>query len=94
MSQWILQNKVSGTFYAREVSPSYNQEQPLANVAMFDKNVITIETDDDINNISRGCIVLYQGHPWMVETVQQKLHRKESQFDIEEHYKTIISMRR
>ena len=94
LNQWILKNKSNGVFYAREVSPQYNQQNQQANAFMFDRNVITLQTDDDVDELTRGCVVLYQGHPWMVDTVQRLLHRKESEFDVEQHYKTIISMRR
>lgn len=94
LNQWIMKNKSNGVFYAREISPKYNQANPQVNVFMLDKNMITIETDDDVDDISRGCVVLYNGHPWIVDTVQRELHRKESEFDIEQHYKTILSLRR
>lgn len=94
LNQWIMKNKSNGLFYAREVSPEYNQQNPQANVFMFDKNTVTLETDDDVDELKRGCVVLYNGHPWIVDNVQRKLHRKESQFDIEQHYKTIVSIRR
>lgn len=94
LNQWILKNKHNGVFYAREVSPEYNQANPQANVFMLDKNMITLETDDDIDDISRGCVVLYNGKPWMVDNVQRKLHLKESQFDSEKHYTVIVSIRR
>lgn len=94
LNQWVLKNKSSGVFYAKEVSPEYNQANPQANAFLFDKDIITLETDDDVDELSRGCVVLYNGKPWMVNDVQRKLHRKESAFDIEKHYKTIVSIRR
>ena len=94
LNQWVLKNKSNGVFYAKEVSPEYNQANPQANVFLFDKNIITLETDDDVDDIDRGCVVLYNGKPWMVDNVQRQLHRKESQFDTEKHYKTIVSIRR
>ena len=93
-SQWILKNKSNGVFYAKEVSPKYNQANPQANVFMYDKNTISLETDDDIDEISRGCIVLYNGKPWMVVDCQKRIHQKESEFDTEKHYTTIVSIRR
>ena len=93
LSQWILKNKTNGMFYAREVNPLYNQENPIANAMMFDKNIISLETDDDVDDLTRGCVVLYAGKPWIVDNVQKRLHRKESEFDTEKHYKTIINLR-
>ena len=94
LNQWILQNKSNGMFYAKEVNSMYNQPNPQANVVMFDKNVIAIETQDDIDEISRGCVVLYNGKPWIVDSVQKELHRKESEFDTDKHYKYILNIRR
>ena len=94
LNQWILKNKSNGVFYAKEVSPKYNQANPQANVFMYDKDTITLETDDDVDELSRGCIVLYNGKPWMVSDVQKRVHEKESEFDIEKHYTTIVSIRR
>ena len=94
LNQWILKNESNGVFYAKEVSPQYNQANPQANVFMFDKDIITLETDDDVDELTRGCVVLYNGKPWMVDNVQRRLHRKESEFDTEQHFKTIVSIRR
>ena len=94
LNQWILKTKSNGVFYAREVNAIYNQANPQANVFMFDKDVIALETDDDVDDLSRGCVVLYNGKPWMVVDVQRKIHRKESEFDTEQHYKVIVNIRR
>jgi len=93
-SEWILKNTPSGTFWAREISPQYNQQNQVHNVFMLDKNMITLESDDDLSEISRGCVVLYNGHPWMVDSVQRQIHRKESEFNVDVDYKYIINMRR
>ena len=94
LNQWIMQNKPQGLFYAKEVNGMFNQANPQANAIMFDKNTITLQTDDDVEDIERGCVILYQGHPWIVDNVQKILHRKESEFDIEEHYRYLINIRR
>ena len=94
LNQWVLKKKSNGVFYAKEVNAMYNQANAQANVFMYDKNVIALETDDDVDELTRGCVVLYNGKPWIVDNVQKELHRKESEFDIEKHYKTIINIRR
>ena len=91
--EWILKNKSNGTFYAREVSSRYNQMHQVANVYAFDDNTISIETDDDISEISRGCIVRYDGELWMVNSVSKSIHRKESEFNREMDYKYVVQMR-
>ena len=93
-SQWILNKAPSGMFYAREISAKENRLAQLGNVFAFDENHIALETDDDIHFIRRGCIVRYNEEIWMVENVQSRVHRKESQFDKEKHYKYYINLRR
>ena len=94
LSQWILKNKYSGMFYAKEENSLSNQENPIANTIMFDKNIISLSTEDDVDDLTRGCIILYDGKAWMVDNVQRIIHHKESQFSVEKHYKTIINIRR
>lgn len=93
-SAWILQHKPSGTFYAKEISPQYNRMSQTAGVFAHDANTITLECDDDISDISRGCLVLYSGKVWMVNDVQKQIHRKESEFNVDIDYKYIVSIRR
>ena len=94
VTAWILKKTPNGTFYAKEISPHYNQFNQIGNGFAFNKNGITLESDDDLSEISVGCIVLYNGHPWFVENVQKEIHRKESEFNIDIDYKYIISLRR
>ena len=93
-SAWVLQHKPSGTFYAKEISPKYNQMNQAGGVFAFDRNVITLECDDDISDISRGCLVLYNGKVWTVDNVQAMVHRKESEFNVDTDYKYVVSIRR
>ena len=94
LNEYVLKTKPQGEFYAKEVNPNYNQENPQANAMMFQKNVITLETNDDINDIKVGNVVMYNGKLWHVEGIQSKLHRKESEFDTEEHYTIVLNIRR
>lgn len=93
-SEWILKHKPEGTFYAREISPRINNMNQAGNVYAYDRNTITLECDDDIHEIVRGCIVLYNNKAWMVEDVQAKPHRKESEFNVDIDYKYTITLRR
>lgn len=94
LNQWIMKRQKKGVFYAKEVNSLFNQGNPQANVIMLDKNTISLETDDIVEDLERGCVVLYNGKPWIVDSVMRELHRKESQFDSEKYYKTIINIRR
>ena len=93
-SEWILKNSSSGVFYAKEVSPRHNQMNQVGNVFAFDRNNIALETDDDVNEIDRGCIVKYNNEIWIVDSVQREIHRKESEFNVELDYKYTINLRK
>lgn len=93
-SQWILYNQPSGKFYARPVSVKSNQMNVINGVWALDKNMVTIETDDDITDINRGCIIKYDEQLWLVESVQREIHLKESEFSKHTDYKYTIAMTR
>lgn len=93
-SKWVLENQPAGDFYAKSVSPKTMQELPLQGTWMFDKNSITLETDDDISDITRGSIVKYNNKLWFVVDVQGEVHEKESAFSEEIDYKYFLLLRR
>ena len=93
LTKWMLERKPSGSFYAKETSPKTNQADQLSNVFLFDKNVITLQTDDDVSDIKRGSVVQYLYHAWLVQNVQFELHHKETEYDTEK-YTTYISLTR
>lgn len=93
IDKWILENKPEGSFYASEVNMKTNQGNQINNVIMYDRNMVTLVTNDEVDNISRGCIVLYLNHSWLVENVQRETHIQESEFG-GEHYTTYISISR
>lgn len=93
LTKWILEKKPSGSFYARETSPQTNQADQLNNAFMFDKNLISLVTNDKVNDIKRGSIVSYLNHAWLVQSVQFEMHHKESEYATEE-YTTYIQITR
>ena len=93
-SEYILKVAPTGTFFAKEISPQYNQLNQVGRGFMFDKNGITLECDDDLSELVPQSLVLYNGHAWTVDNVQREIHRKETQFNIDIDYKYIITLRR
>lgn len=93
-SEWVLKHVPSGSFYAREISPQYNQFGQIGNSFQYNKDGITLESDDDLSELTVGSIILYNGKTWRVDNVQKEIHRKESQFNVEIDYKYIVSIRR
>ena len=94
VNEYVYKNQPTGTFYAKEISPQMNRENPQANKAMFDGNSITLQCDDDLTELRRSCLVKYNEEIWFVQDVQKVIHRKESQFNREIDYKYIISLRK
>lgn len=93
-SEWVLKNRPNGSFYAKEVSPQSNQMGQVSNVFAYDRNIISLESDDDLSGIKRGYIVVYNNKAWIVDTVQAMIHRKETEFNIDIDYKYIVNIRR
>ena len=94
VSEWILKHQPSGTFWAKEISPQYNQFNQVGSNFAFDRNGITLECEDDLRDLVPGSIVMYNGHAWWVDNVQREIHRKESEFNVDINYKYIITLRR
>lgn len=91
-SQWVLYNQSSGFFYAKPLSVKSTQMNVVNGVWALDNNHITLETDDDVIDIDRGCIVKFDEQLWLVEAVQREIHNKESEFCKHIDYKYIISL--
>lgn len=93
-SQWVLYNQPSGWFYAKPLSLKSTQMNAINGVWALDRNHITLETDDDIDDLSRGSIVRFDEELWLVESVQRMIHNKESEFCKHIDYKYIIELTR
>lgn len=91
-SQWVLQNMESGHFYAKPSVAKTNRMDPVTGVWGIDSNRVTIETNDHIDDLSRGCLVKYDGELWLVEMVQSIPHLKEMEFAKHSCKTTIISL--
>ena len=93
-SKYVLNNKPSGIFHAKLVSDKTVTDNQISNVMMFDRNMITIETDDIVDKIQKNSIVRCSEELWIVENVQAIPHKKEMQFSKHIHYKYVLSLRR
>lgn len=93
-SKFVLENKATGVFYAEEVDSIVNDQKQVLNVMMFDKNSVSLETRDEVDDISRGSIVEYNGDIWFVENVQFIPHKKETEFSNKLHFTTLLNLRK
>ena len=92
--QWVLRNQSNGTFYAKPLTSKNNQMKVINGVWATDSDHITLESDDHIDDIKRGCVVEFDNKLWLVENVQYSIHNKESEFAKNIDYKYIIALTR
>ena len=93
-SQWILYNQPAGKFWAKQISVKSSQMDVINGTWALDKNHVALETDDEIDDITRGSIVKYNEELWLVENIQREIHHKESEFSKHLDYKYILSLTR
>lgn len=91
-SKFIYNKTPSGVFFARQSDTKINQPNVVNGVWMFGSNTMTIKTEDDVIDLKRGCIVKAYNEIWLVTNVQQKIHLKESMFNVEPDYTYYISL--
>lgn len=84
----------TGIFYATEINPLQNSKENINSAIQYDKDSITLYTDDETDGLETGCIVVYRYSPWIVDGVQRKFHIKETEFSQKEHCTTIITLRK
>ena len=93
LNEWVLTRKPSGYIYCQPVDARQINQNQVNNAMMFDKDTVVLLTSDDCDDLSRGHIILYRGHPWIVDNLRKELHLKESEFG-PDHYDTYIYIRR
>lgn len=94
LSEYVLNNKPDGYFYAKESQNRNNRQSPINNAFVFSADNTVIETRDDIDNIKAGCVVVFRGYNWYVDSVQMEIHNKESEFSNEIHATYYLSLRK
>lgn len=90
----VLTREPAGIFYAKESNAISSGFNPLANVFAVDRNTVMLETNDDVEDMVKGSIVLYLDKSWTVDTIQRQIHNKEVEFNDEIHATTYIGIRR
>lgn len=74
-----------GIFYAKETSPEYNDNNIVGNF-MFDRTTVTITSPDNLFDMHRNSVVLYQGDYWIVDSIQKVHYRqKQQEFAVDKH---------
>ena len=93
LAKYVLVAKPVGHFYARKYSPMSRNNQDVNNTFRFSETMLTIITEDDVDDLKENNVVLFEGHPYVVLNIQRKEHIKEGQFG-HDHYTTYSSLRK
>ena len=82
-----------GFFDAKLSNPETFGKDVIGGVFMFDTMRLTLETRDDIRTMRANDIVKYNGVFYMVEDIQKRPQRKNTQFHSDITYIYYISLR-
>lgn len=93
LEKWVLTAKPKGYIYCQPVDSRTIRANPVNNAMMFDNDSVVLLTSDECDELSRGNVILYRGHPFIVDNLRKELHLKESEFG-HDHYDTYIYVRR
>ena len=93
LDKWVLTTKPSGVVYCQPVDRRNLSQNQVNNVMMFDKDTVVLKTADDTDDMKKGTVILYDGQWWIVDSISQELHLKESEFG-HNHYDSYIYVRR
>ena len=69
-NQIVYSNVATGTFYAKEVSAYYIQNQQIENSFLAEQVSLTIYTRDDIKDLKRNDKVVIDGEEYRVADIQ------------------------
>ena len=94
LDEYVVKNKPIDTFFAREVTNRDIIGQNIQGSFYTTRNTVMLETTDEIRQILEGFVVLYMGQTWVVDSVRQEIHQKETEFSNCNHYTTYINIRR
>ena len=70
----------SGFFAAKQITSIQNMPQVVAGLFMFDSNTVTLQSYEDLSELSRDDIVEFQGEIYRLQDIQAARLRKTNQF--------------
>ena len=76
----VHQKKADGVFFAKESEETRKSETEDAGIVEVDYQYATIESADDLSNLSHKDIVEYLGQLWIVESIQFKIINKTTEY--------------
>lgn len=70
----------SGYFAAKQITSIQNMPQVVAGLFMFDSNSVTIQSYEDLSELSRDDIIEFRGNIYRLQDIQSTPIRKNNQF--------------
>lgn len=89
-----VETEPSGSFYGKLYSPQYFDKNIVGNSFMFDEEIVSIITDEDLSDLKINDIIKFRNEIYRVDTISKKPKRKNNQFNDEVGYSYIINLKR
>ena len=94
LNEMIYERSPNGSFMASEINSYDTNNQVVANSFMFDQNFATLQTNDDVSELSINDLVVFDNEVWRVSSISKQKKKKQNQFSKFVSYKTFISLKR
>lgn len=93
-NEMCYEREPNGSFEATEVSNYESDNQIVGGSFMFDENFVTLETNDDVQELQQNDIVVYDSRVWRITNISRRKRKRQNQFSNSPSYKTFISLKR
>ena len=93
LTEYVYENKPSGTFYAKRITAQDYKKLVINNAFMFDDSLVTLYSKGQIN-LKESDIVEFKGELWRVQDCQSKQIDKNTQFMSRPDYVSYIRIKR
>lgn len=94
LNELCYERSPNGEFSATEINDYTSDNNIVAGSFMFDENMVTLETNDDVSEISQNDLVAYDGHVWRVTSISKRKKKRQNQFSRFPAYTTYLSLKR
>jgi len=94
LNEMIYERSPNGSFMATESSSYSSDNQIVGGTFMFDEHFVTLETNDNIQELSQNDIVIFDNNVWRVTNITKIKKKKQNQYSKFPSYKTYISLKR
>lgn len=89
-----IKKKPTGYFNAKEESPFRTSNQIVGGAFMFERNDLTISTEDDIYDIKENDILKFRGEIYRISDIQRQPKLKQTQYSNRPSCKTFLTLKR